>query len=65
MNIEWSLGGVLFPPLLVSVGAALVVTGVVRRVLSVTGAYRFVWHPALFDLALFVLVLGGLDAVIS
>jgi protein-S-isoprenylcysteine O-methyltransferase Ste14 len=29
-------------------------------VLAKTGFYRLVWHPALFDFSLFVIVLGAL-----
>jgi hypothetical protein len=30
-----------------------------RPVLQRTGLYRFIWHRALFDLAVFVCLLGG------
>ena len=30
-----------------------------RRLLERTGAYRYVWHRALFDLALYVVLLGA------
>ena len=30
-----------------------------RRLLARAGLYRLVWHPALFDLALFVVLLYG------
>jgi hypothetical protein len=33
---------------------------VVRWVLRRTGAYAFIWHRPLFDVALFVAMLGGL-----
>jgi hypothetical protein len=31
----------------------------VRRLIAATGFYRLVWHRPLFDLALYVLLLGG------
>jgi protein-S-isoprenylcysteine O-methyltransferase Ste14 len=40
--------------------AALVVSRLINLVLAKTGVYRIVWHPALFDFSLFVIVLGAL-----
>ena len=57
---EISLDGLYLPPLLLLVLAALVVARVLNLALARTGLYRFVWHPALFDLSLFVIVLGTL-----
>lgn len=62
---ELSWGGVLFPPLLLSAAAAIGGVSLLRRVLRWSGLYRLVWHPALFDLALFVLLLAGFERVIS
>ena len=62
---ELSLYGVLVPPLLLSAIAASGALALMRRLLTGRGFYRFVWHPALFDLAVFVVLLGGFDAVIS
>jgi protein AaeX len=56
---EVSLFGVYVPPLLLLMLPALVVSRVLGVVLARTGFYRLVWHPALFDLSLFVIVLGG------
>ena len=41
--------------------AALVVTRLLKLVLARTAFYRVVWHPALFDFSLFILVLGALS----
>jgi hypothetical protein len=57
---EISLDGLYLPPLLLLVLAALAVARVLNLALAKTGLYRFVWHPALFDLSLFVIVLGTL-----
>lgn len=57
---EVSLYGIYFPWLLVLALLALVASRVLSRVLARLGFYRLVWHPALFDAALFVLVLGAL-----
>ena len=53
---EFNLGGVFVSSVLVSALIALAAAFVVRRLLARLGAYRFVWHPALFDTALFVIL---------
>lgn len=53
---EFAIDGVFLSSVLVSAVIALIASFVVRRVLSKIGAYRFVWHPALFDTALFVIL---------
>lgn len=58
---EVSLYGVYFPPLLLLMLPALLVSRVLSSLLARAGFYRLVWHPALFDLSLFVIVLGSLS----
>jgi len=58
--IEVNLLGVQLPWLLLLGGGALGCAWAMRRLLAFLGAYRFVWHPALFDLALYVLLLYAL-----
>jgi len=60
---EIDLYGVFVPPLLLWVGAALPLTAGLRRLLRWSGFYRLVWHRPLFDLALLVIVLGGVVAL--
>ncbi len=62
---EIDLSGVLIAPLLLWMLLAWLVTAVLCRVLAWTGVYRLVWHPAFFNLALYVVVLGGMLALIS
>jgi hypothetical protein len=57
---EVSLYGLYVPPLLLLALLALGIARLLARVLARLGVYRLVWHPALFDLALFVIVLGSL-----
>ena len=57
---EVSIYGMFVPPLLLLTLAALVVSRLLNLVLARVGFYRAVWHPALFDLSLFVIVLGAL-----
>jgi len=57
---EVSLYGIYVPPLLLLALLALVVSRLFNWVLARSGLYRHIWHPALFDFSLFVIVLGGL-----
>lgn len=52
--------GVQLSWLLLLAGGALACSWAARRLLAILGAYRWIWHPALFDLALYVLVLYAL-----
>lgn len=58
--IETSFHGVYLPGLLLLAGCALACAWAVRRLLARAGVYRWVWHPALFDLAVYVLLLHAL-----
>ena len=60
MTGDFSLFGVFVPKILVLAIIAYGVNLMLKRALASAGFYRIVWHPALFDLALFVLVLSGL-----
>jgi len=55
---EISIGGVLFPPLLLLGLGALALTGVLSRLFQIIGVYRFVAYRPLVDLSLFILLLG-------
>lgn len=55
---EINLYGVLFPPLLIWVGVALILSVFVRRGLAALGIYRFIWHRPLFDFCLLVMLTG-------
>ena len=65
MNGEFAIDGVFLSSVLVSAVIALAAAFVLRRLLSWAGAYRFVWHPALFDTALFVILWAAVVAVPS
>jgi hypothetical protein len=60
---ELSLYGIYFPWLLALAILTLGLSWLVRRLLALTGVYRLVWHPALFDLALYVVLLYGMVRV--
>lgn len=55
--IETSFFGVYVPSLLLLAGGAMACAWWVRRLLSLLGVYRWVCHPPLFDLGLYVLLL--------
>jgi hypothetical protein len=58
MTGEISIGGVYLPSILLLAIAALVLTGLVTRLLNLIGAYRAVAYRPLVDLALYILILG-------
>ncbi|HFQ5647366.1 TPA: p-hydroxybenzoic acid efflux pump operon protein AaeX [Yersinia enterocolitica] len=45
--------GLSFPPIFLELILSLALFFVLRRVLQPTGIYEFVWHPALFNTALY------------
>jgi hypothetical protein len=53
------------PILLLAALVALALARALGFVLARIGFYRLVWHPALFDFALFILVLGAVNSVFS
>jgi hypothetical protein len=57
---DFSLYGVFIPTLLGLMLAAFVLQNGLRVLLLKAGMYRNIWHPPLFNLALYILVLGGL-----
>ena len=60
---EIDLYGVFVPALLVWAAVALAATALARRLLQAAGLYRLIWHRPLFDLALFVILLGAVSAL--
>jgi hypothetical protein len=65
MSAEISLHGLYVPTLLLLALAALVCTRILGRLLLRLGLYRLVWHPALFDFALFGILLGGFSILVT
>jgi len=60
---EFSLYGVFIPTLIVLMLAAFLVCLGLYPLLMRMGVYRRVWHPPLFNFALYILVLGALVAL--
>ena len=63
MIVDLDVFGVYLPGLLVLAAAALVLVHLMHRGIARAGLYRLVWHPALFDVCLFIIFLGGLTAL--
>jgi len=57
---EVSVDGVYIPSLLLFVSVAVIVTGLVSRLLSLVGFYRIVVYRPITDIAIFVLLLAAI-----
>jgi hypothetical protein len=60
---ELNFGGVFVPAALAWAAAAFSLSALIGRVLSRTGFYDFIWHRALFDFSLFVILWGAISAI--
>jgi hypothetical protein len=59
MNLaEIDLFGVYIAPISVMMVAAWVVTMALRRIASRSGLLAYVWHPALFVFAMYIIILS-------
>ncbi|AUX74084.1 p-hydroxybenzoic acid efflux pump operon protein AaeX [Erwinia pyrifoliae] len=45
--------GMSFPPIFIEIIVSLMLFWLIRRVITPTGLYDLVWHPALFNTALY------------
>ncbi|MBT9431147.1 DUF1656 domain-containing protein [Candidatus Sodalis endolongispinus] len=62
---EASFYGMFIPWLMLLALGALGLFFVVRRLLAALGLYHWIWHPALFDIAFYCLLLHGLTYATS
>jgi hypothetical protein len=60
MKYQLDLFGVLVPSLLLWSVVGYVLARLVSRLAARTGLYRHVWHPALFDFAIYVCLVTSL-----
>jgi Protein of unknown function (DUF1656) len=60
MKYELDLLGVIVPSLLLWSVLAYFLARIVSKVMGRIGLYRHVWHPALFDFALYVSIVTTL-----
>ncbi|MFC2971230.1 DUF1656 domain-containing protein [Azotobacter bryophylli] len=58
MTGHLNIYGVYVPTLLAMMLGAYLLKAGLRTLLTRLGFYRFVWHPPLFNLALYIIVLG-------
>jgi len=63
--IEISLFGVYVAPVSVMLVIAWVITIALRRAAARFGLLRHVWHPALFVLCIFVVILSAITFVVG
>ncbi|MCW1383573.1 DUF1656 domain-containing protein [Novosphingobium sp. KCTC 2891] len=56
MNTEYTFGDVFVAAPPVNAGIALLIALVLHRLLVAIRFYRWVWHPVLFDTAMFVAI---------
>jgi hypothetical protein len=59
---EFDIYGVYFPAFVIFAGVAFLLQIAVRRLFDAYDIYRFVWHRPLFDLAIYVNLLGAVTA---
>ncbi len=59
---EFDIYGVYLPSFLVFATIAFLLHLAVKRMFDTWGIYRYVWHRPLFDLAIFVVLLGAVTA---
>ena len=60
MKYQLDLFGVLLPSLLLWNVLAFVLARIVSKLIARAGLYRRIWHPALFDFALYVCLVSSL-----
>jgi len=59
---EFDIYGVYFPAFAIFAAIAFLLQLAIKRLLNAYDFYRLVWHRALFDLALYVILLGIVTA---
>ena len=60
MKYELDLFGVLVPSLLLWSVVAYALARLVSKLIAQAGLYRRIWHPALFDFALYICLVTSL-----
>ncbi|MCC8943974.1 MULTISPECIES: DUF1656 domain-containing protein [Bradyrhizobium] len=60
MKYELDLFGVIVPSLLLWSVAAYFLARIISKLMKHADLYRRIWHPALFDFALFICLVAGL-----
>jgi hypothetical protein len=59
MFTEVQFAGIFFAPIVVYCAIGVALISIIRFVLGRTGIFSLVWHPALFELALYMIITGA------
>jgi hypothetical protein len=63
VSAEFDLAGIFMSTAVLTALLAFVADSLLRRLLRRIGLYRHVWHPALFDAALFIILWAAISAL--
>ena len=58
--VEVDLFGVYVAPIVPMMIAALLITVALRRLALAVGLFRWIWHPALFEVSVYLIVLSAI-----
>lgn len=58
INGEINIGGVFIPSIVIWSMIAFVIWYMIRRFLANRGFYRYLWHQSLFNISLFIILVG-------
>ncbi len=64
MNPEIEFAGIYLSSVVAIALLAFIAAFLLRKIIGQAGLYRHIWHPALFDAALFVLLWAGIEALL-
>lgn len=62
---EMSIGGVFIPSIVIFSIISFVLLYLIRRILAYYGLYQRIWHQALFNTALFIILLGSITFLVT
>lgn len=65
MNAELNIAGIYIHPLLAASILAFLAARLLEWILHKFGAYRWVWHRGLFDIAMTVILWGGFACILT
>jgi Protein of unknown function (DUF1656) len=62
---EINIGGVFIPSIVIWSIIAFVILYLIRRILAYYQCYQWIWQQALFNTALFIILLGGITFLVT
>ena len=63
--VEIDLFGILIPPLVPLIALAFAITMTLRGLAVDIGLVRWIWHPALFEFSVFLIVLAAAVSIVG